>query len=1166
MSTRPNAQQVSNSREDRAKILKASCTFAQDRQKKSGAGGLFSHIRIPNKIKIGLSKRICIAIHFIIFVLLAIFQIYKKVIAAGRRDDPRFKKLVRYVETNLRAIQQRKKHERQANQAGSLSQAAGPSVVGNANIPRQHQQKLQPKALPTEQQNVAGPSASNAAAQSAASHAPAPKEPALPALSSLLAMPTWKRGDKDLYYDGCAAMDGENFPSTGSRLGRWFDPRPGPPSTSPNVLAKSIVHNTDVSLAVAQKVAGDLSALGERMTCAQKVCVSRCRLLPLHQRLRRFQFRLRHRAVAKRVPLVHPHDQPLFHGSYLRGTRQTRNAVRAYNQKQDEQERRRREEQRGVLRGFLKTVERHQKRFVTFHKKRRKTMSKLAHAVEQYHQKMKKDLQREEDRMTKKRLKALKENDMDAYMELVEQTKNTRLQHLLRETESYLKSLGELIVKQKEAVKDGKLDGASQRASGDAGDVQDKNAPLGVMTGDSYNSMAHANKVKIRRQPEMLVGGTLKSYQMRGLEWLVSLYKNNLNGILADEMGLGKTIQTIALLAYLSEVMHNNGPFLVVVPLSTLSNWANELEKWAPDLVVVIYKGNPEKRKELYKTEMKSNKYNVLLTTYEYTMRDTKVLRKPLWQYIIVDEGHRMKNAKSKFSMTLGNMYKSQHRLLLTGTPLQNNLPELWALLNFLLPHIFHSIDNFEKWFNQPFDNFSHQNGGEVEGAGLKEEEKLLVIHRLHQVMRPFLLRRIKSDVLDQLPEKVEKVVKCHLSGWQKLLYNQIQKNGAAIVNPTSKRRGGSTKGLSNIIMHLRKTCNHPYLFLTEYDINFDIIRSSGKLELLDRMLVKLKATGHRVLIFSQMTQVMTVLVNYFRFRDWRYLRLDGHTKQEDRDNAMHRYNSPDSPYFVFLLSTRAGGLGINLASADTVIIFDSDWNPQMDLQAQDRAHRIGQKREVRVFRLITTTPVEERMLERARQKLEMENVVIEAAKFNNKTTGISDRKAAIREILRESREMMESGREESVPDDSKINRMMARGDDEYNIFCRMDKERDEKEKEEWEELKKMYPEKYKGAMPPRLMRPEDVPAWLKEGIANEEARREAERLNHGQTVLALGKRKREEVFYGDNLTDTQFARLIEKKARQLEYDKMLLKFHCFHICHHAYIIFSVKIGNRRRN
>lgn len=204
----------------------------------------------------------------------------------------------------------------------------------------------------------------------------------------------------------------------------------------------------------------------------------------------------------------------------------------------------------------------------------------------------------------------------------------------------------------------------------------------------------------------MMRGGQLKEYQISGLQWLVSLYNNNLNGILADEMGLGKTIQTIALLTYVMEFKKNMGPFLIVVPLSTLSNWVNEATKWAPDMIKVIYKGIPQVRKQIYKDEIEPGRFNLLLTTYEYIMKDKHALRKLTWQYIIVDEGHRMKNANSKFAQTLGSMFNSKHRVLLTGTPLQNNLPELWSLLNFLLPTIFSSVDTFDQWFNKPFASF----------------------------------------------------------------------------------------------------------------------------------------------------------------------------------------------------------------------------------------------------------------------------------------------------------------------------------------------------------------------------------------------------------------------------------------------------------------------------
>jgi SNF2 family DNA or RNA helicase len=263
-------------------------------------------------------------------------------------------------------------------------------------------------------------------------------------------------------------------------------------------------------------------------------------------------------------------------------------------------------------------------------------------------------------------------------------------------------------------------------------------------------------------------------------------------------------------------------------------------------------------------------------------------------------------------------------------------LGELWALLNFLLPTIFSSADTFDEWFNKPFANMNAgANTEEDQNQMLTNEERMFIIHRLHELLRPFMLRRVKSEVLDQLPEKVEKILRCDLSSWQKELYKQISRKAAA---ETAGEVVQASRGLNNAVMQLRKVCNHPYLFTPEgYHIDQNIIRSSGKVELLDRMLPKLRAAGHRVLLFTQMTAVMTILEDYFAYRGYLSIRLDGSTTAEEREKRMYAFNAPDSPYFIFLLSTRAGGLGLNLTSANTVIIFDSDWNPMMDLQAQGR-------------------------------------------------------------------------------------------------------------------------------------------------------------------------------------------------------------------------------------
>jgi SNF2 family DNA or RNA helicase len=370
---------------------------------------------------------------------------------------------------------------------------------------------------------------------------------------------------------------------------------------------------------------------------------------------------------------------------------------------------------------------------------------------------------------------------------------------------------------------------------------------------------------------------------------------------------LGKTIQAISLIAYLMEFKNNLGPFLIIVPLSTLSNWQNEFQKWCPSARVITYKGTPQQRRELYREEVRTGQFNVLLTTYEYIIKDKASLRKIVWQYAIVDEGHRMKNAQSKFAVTLSTMYQTNNRILLTGTPLQNSLPELWALLNFLLPTIFNSVESFDQWFNRPFANYGASGGADDDADQmLTNEERMLIIHRLHELLRPFMLRRVKSEVLDQLPDKVEKVLRCDLSSWQKELYKQISAKATAdksiLGSGLVQEQQPAARGLNNVVMQLRKVCNHPFLFSPEgYRMDDSMIRSSGKFHLLDQMLPKLKAGGHRILMFTQMTAVMTILEDYFAYRGYSSLRLDGSTPAEEREKRMYQFNAPDSPYFIFV-------------------------------------------------------------------------------------------------------------------------------------------------------------------------------------------------------------------------------------------------------------------------
>ncbi|XP_026323567.1 ATP-dependent helicase brm isoform X2 [Hyposmocoma kahamanoa] len=639
----------------------------------------------------------------------------------------------------------------------------------------------------------------------------------------------------------------------------------------------------------------------------------------------------------------------------------------------------------------------------------------------------------------------------------------------------------------------------------------------------TYYSIAHTVHESVTEQASILVNGNLKEYQIKGLEWLVSLFNNNLNGILADEMGLGKTIQTIALVTYLMEKKKVNGPFLIIVPLSTLSNWVLEFEKWAPTVSVVSYKGSPASRR-LVQAQMRSTKFNVLLTTYEYVIKDKGVLAKVHWKYMIIDEGHRMKNHHCKLTQVLNTHYIAPHRLLLTGTPLQNKLPELWALLNFLLPSIFKSCSTFEQWFNAPFAT----TGEKVE---LNEEETILIIRRLHKVLRPFLLRRLKKEVESQLPDKVEYIIKCDMSGLQRVLYKHMQSKGVLLTDGSEKgnKGKGGAKALMNTIVQLRKLCNHPFMF-QHIEEKFcdhvgtgggvvsgpDLYRVSGKFELLDRVLPKLKTTGHRVLVFCQMTQCMTIIEDYLSWRGFQYLRLDGMTKAEDRGELLKKFNDKDSEYFLFLLSTRAGGLGLNLQSADTVIIFDSDWNPHQDLQAQDRAHRIGQRNEVRVLRLMTVNSVEERILAAARYKLNMDEKVIQAGMFDQKSTG-SERQQFLQTILHQDGDDEEE--ENEVPDDDLINEMIARSEEELEIFKQIDIERKKNETQS------------------RLIEESELPDWLVKDDDEVVCSKGQGWSFDDDEALGRGSRQRKEVDYTDSLTEKEWLKAIDDEFDDEEED-----------------------------
>ncbi|OMO98416.1 SNF2-related protein [Corchorus olitorius] len=477
-----------------------------------------------------------------------------------------------------------------------------------------------------------------------------------------------------------------------------------------------------------------------------------------------------------------------------------------------------------------------------------------------------------------------------------------------------------------------------------------------------------AGNTRLLTQPSC-IQGKMRDYQLAGLNWLIRLYENGINGILADEMGLGKTLQTISLMGYLHEYRGITGPHMVVAPKSTLGNWMNEIRRFCPVLRAVKFLGNPEERRYIREELLVAGKFDVCVTSFEMAIKEKSALRRFSWRYIIIDEAHRIKNENSLLSKTM-RIYNTNYRLLITGTPLQNNLHELWSLLNFLLPEIFSSAETFDEWF-------------QISGENDQQE----VVQQLHKVLRPFLLRRLKSDVEKGLPPKKETILKVGMSQMQKQYYRALLQKDLEVVNA-----GGERKRLLNIAMQLRKCCNHPYLFQgaepgPPYTAGDHLITNAGKMVLLDKLLPKLKERDSRVLIFSQMTRLLDILEDYLMFRGYLYCRIDGNTGGEDRDASIEAFNKPGSEKFVFLLSTRAGGLGINLATADVVILYDSDWNPQVDLQAQDRAHRIGQKKEVQVFRFCTEYTIEEKVIERAYKKLALDALVIQQGRLAEQKT-----------------------------------------------------------------------------------------------------------------------------------------------------------------------------------
>jgi superfamily II DNA or RNA helicase len=465
-------------------------------------------------------------------------------------------------------------------------------------------------------------------------------------------------------------------------------------------------------------------------------------------------------------------------------------------------------------------------------------------------------------------------------------------------------------------------------------------------------------------------------------------------------MGLGKTIQSMCFIKSLqdSPATGVRGPFLIVAPLSLIGQWQSEAKSWTPDLNVVLYHGSADARDFLVKQEFfytdqfvpkataiklkkqHVTKFHILITTYEVVLKDINVLSKIKWRTLIVDEAHRLKNSRSRLFDELATVPRD-YCVLLTGTPLANATEELWALLHFANPSAFDDKDDFLEKFGVMTDTDQ--------------------VNALHNLLKPYLLRRVKEDVEKSLPPKEETILEVSLTPIQKKYYKAIYERNTAFLFKGSKP--SNSPSLMNVMMELRKCCNHPFLVrgaeeriiadaaasskngedgevlpIDSYKLFGDqLVKSSGKMVLIAKLLPKLFANGHKVLIFSQMVRVLDLLEELLRIMKYRYERLDGSTSSSSRAAAVDRFVRKSCQRFVMLLSTRAGGLGLNLTAADVVIIFDSDWNPQNDLQAMARAHRIGQTRAVRVYRLLTAKTYEMHMFHSASMKLGLERAIL---------------------------------------------------------------------------------------------------------------------------------------------------------------------------------------------
>ncbi|KAJ6099586.1 hypothetical protein N7467_001121 [Penicillium canescens] len=609
----------------------------------------------------------------------------------------------------------------------------------------------------------------------------------------------------------------------------------------------------------------------------------------------------------------------------------------------------------------------------------------------------------------------------------------------------------------------------------------------------------------LRTQPVLVIGGELMEYQMDGVNWLYYMFLQRTNAILADDMGLGKTIQVLTFFAALIE-NHECWPFLVVVPNSTVPNWRREIKTWSPKVKVVTWYGSAFARETARKFEM-FNEHgelccHVVIASYESMIDDDakRVLGKVDWAGLVVDEGQRLKSDKTLLYDRLYHM-NFGFKVLLTGTPLQNNIRELFNLLQFL--------DR-----SKDAEALEEQYGGSLDREAIRE---------LHSMIRPCFLRRTRTEVLPFLPPMVQIIIPVSMSVVQKKLYKSILEKNPLLIKAICKRQSGPVpkkdrQNLNNILMQLRKCLCHPFVYNQDieeqtYDVedsHKQLVEASGKLKLLNFMLPQLHQRGNRVLIFSQFLRNLDIVEDFLNGLGLKFRRLDGGMASRDKQKQIDDFNAPDSQYFAFLLSTRSGGVGINLATADTVIIMDPDFNPKQDMQALSRAHRIGQKNTVLVFHLVMRATVEEKIMQKGKNKMALDHVLIDRM-------DVDDEEEDLESILKHGAQALFS-------DDNSA-------DIQYDADS-VDKLLDRSQAEQTEEIANEAGSSSASGEQPQfnfarvwqkdrgtldeVVETEDVPVDITtwERILQERERKAQEEINREAEGLGRGKRKRPKISY----------------------------------------------------